>query len=198
EEQFLASMHVEGFEDFRQADAHVIRVLPVDGGRVTDMAKSEWQLDQFSLERTPLILSILDRVSLTRLWQISNLQTIYFPQAGGSLRYGASHIELSDWRFANASIAINLEGMIERPGQHIEIKGYIVPLSLLEKTLASIPLFGWLLTDNGQQPILVTAFTLDGDYDNPNVTFNPFETLLPGRLRNPVRDWFQAQPDTSQ
>lgn len=39
EDHVLTAMHAEGYADFRQADATVIRLLPEGGGRITELAQ---------------------------------------------------------------------------------------------------------------------------------------------------------------
>src|SRR6201999_1838262 len=79
---------------------------------------------------------------------------------------------------------LNINGRINMDSGAAKLKGTVVPFSIFNRFLASIPVIGDIVTGGDGGGVLAVAYSVDGTLGNPQVSVNPVSLLTPGFLRN--------------
>jgi hypothetical protein len=64
------------------------------------------------------------------------------------------------------------------------LHGTLVPFSMFNRILGSIPLIGDILTGGDGGGVLAVAYDIKGSLADPKIDVNPVSLLTPGFLRN--------------
>jgi hypothetical protein len=107
-----------------------------------------------------------------------------FDHVRGQFRWEGDEIKLTDIHAAGAAVGLNIDGRVDMNSGDTNLHGTMVPFSVMNSIIGSIPVIGDLFTGGKDQGILAVAYTIKGPIDNPNVSVNPASLLTPGFLRN--------------
>ncbi|HEU0118737.1 MAG TPA: AsmA-like C-terminal domain-containing protein [Alphaproteobacteria bacterium] len=107
-----------------------------------------------------------------------------FTSLNGKFKWEGDNIELKDVRLAGNSVGMNIEGKVDMNGGNANLNGTLVPFSLVNRIIGSIPLIGDMITGGNGGGVLAVAYTVKGPLSKPDVSVNPVSLLTPGFLRN--------------
>jgi hypothetical protein len=107
-----------------------------------------------------------------------------FSHLYGHFKWQGDKVELLDVRVAGNSVGLNIEGKVDLNSADANLNGTIVPFSMVNRMLGSIPLIGDILTGGSGGGVLALSYSITGTLDNPNISVNPVSLLTPGFIRN--------------
>ena len=109
---------------------------------------------------------------------------VEFEHLSGKFKWQGDEIELIDVRAAGTSVGMNISGKVDMNTGASNLQGTLVPFSLFNSLIGSIPILGDILTGGSGGGVLAVAYTITGSLSNPKVGVNPISLLTPGFLRN--------------
>lgn len=107
-----------------------------------------------------------------------------FEQMKGSYRWVGDEIELRHLNAAGSSVGMNIAGKVDMNSGRANLHGTMVPFSLFNRVIGSIPLLGDILTGGDGGGVLAVAYDIKGSLADPKIGVNPVSLLTPGFLRN--------------
>lgn len=107
-----------------------------------------------------------------------------FDRLEGKFRWDDDTVRLSETHAAGAAVGINVAGKIDLDTGEANLTGTMVPFSMVNSIIGSIPLIGDLVTGGEGQGVLAVSYAINGPLDDPGVSVNPVSLLTPGFLRN--------------
>lgn len=110
--------------------------------------------------------------------------TMDFDHLKGEFKWQDDQIELIRVNTSGPSVGMNVDGKVDMDTGETNVNGTIVPFSLVNRVLGSIPLIGDVITGGKNQGVLAVAYSITGPISNPTVSVNPVSLLTPGFLRN--------------
>lgn len=144
------------------------------------------QITNFRVRKTPVLGRLLSALSLPGLIQLMDGDGLVFQKMATEFtweyRPQGSLLKLSNGRTSGNSLGLTFDGTIDHVNNKIDLKGTIIPLSGLNKTLGDLPVIGDILT-GGSGSVFAATYTITGTLDNPDVSVNPLSVLTPGILR---------------
>ncbi len=99
---------------------------------------------------------------------------VYRPQ--GSL------LKIKEGRTSGNALGVLFEGEFDNARRFIDVSGTIVPMSLVNEIIGSIPLVGDILT-GGSGGVFAATYKIKGLSDDPNLSVNPLSVLTSGIVR---------------
>ena len=141
----------------------------------------------------PIIARLLNALSIDGLANLLNNRDqglkfdriateIQWDQRGRATQSG-DIIRLRDGVTKSDSLGLTFEGNIKPSTGQIDIRGTIVPVSDINRFMASIPIVGDIITMGAGDAIFAATYKIEGMSENPSVSVNPRATLAPGFLR---------------
>ncbi|MDX2027282.1 MAG: AsmA-like C-terminal domain-containing protein [Alphaproteobacteria bacterium] len=107
-----------------------------------------------------------------------------FDRLTGKFRWEGDTVKLSETHAAGAAVGINIAGKVDMGSDEANLNGTMVPFSMVNNILGSIPLLGDVITGGEGQGVLAVSYSINGPLDDPSVSVNPVSLLTPGFLRN--------------
>ena len=80
-------------------------------------------------------------------------------------------------------MGLTFEGQVDRIQQTMNVTGTIVPVTLVNDILGSIPLLGDILSGGSDGGVFAATYSVRGPVKNPTIMVNPLAVLTPGFLR---------------
>lgn len=107
-----------------------------------------------------------------------------FDHLRGKFRWEGDTIRLNDVHAAGAAVGINVNGRIDMNNADANLRGTMVPFSMVNSVIGAIPIIGDLFTGGKDQGIFAVEYSITGPLDAPKTNVNPVSLLTPGFLRN--------------
>jgi hypothetical protein len=107
-----------------------------------------------------------------------------FDRFEGDFVWQGDDITLTRAHAAGSAIGINSDGKIDMNSGNADLEGTLVPFSVMNNVLNSIPLIGDIITGGKNQGVLAVAYKIKGKLDAPKISVNPVSLLTPGFIRN--------------
>lgn len=189
-------------ENFRSLDVSVLSLgkllknigiaKEVNGGKLlvegTQKDKNAPLMGKLSLKsyspvNIPILVNLLKVVSITGILDAFNSR-LFFDALYANYQYKDHVLSIRKGYTYGLSTGMTVEGTIDFLKNKINLRGGIVPAFFLNRAIASVPLFGKLLTGGDQEGLLTANYSIQGSIDNPQIMVNPFTMLLPGVVRD--------------
>ena len=141
------------------------------------------RIGSFTVGKLPVLALLLNATSP---FGFSGLVTdsASFSHMVGAFRWTANEIELKHINAAGTSVGMNISGKIDTKSNQANLHGTLVPFSMVNSFLGSIPLLGDILTGGDGGGVLAVAYDIKGSLSDPKIGVNPVSLLAPGFLRN--------------
>ncbi len=139
----------------------------------------------FTLTRSPILARLFTLTSLSGIARALDGDGIAFDQLDGSVALRGSELTLTRITAGGPSLALTLDGTVERTTNRVALRGALVPSYYgLNTAAARIPLVGKLVTGVHGEGVQVIAFRVDGPAGAPEVHLDPAASLAPGVVRD--------------
>lgn len=140
-------------------------------------------ISSFSVGKLPVLILLFNA---TTPFGFSGLVTdsASFEHLKGAFRWTGDVIDLRHVNLRGTSTDMNVEGRVDMNSGEANLSGTMVPFSLVNRILESIPLIGDILTGGDGGGILAVSYGIKGPLTDPKISVNPVSLLTPGFLRN--------------
>ena len=145
------------------------------------------ELSNFSILQAPVMVQLLSVASLTGILELASGSGLQFVSLDSNFTYGNSALYLDDLRMVGPSVGLTAEGSVDFRGRRFGVEGNVTPFNLFSEFAGSLPIIGGVLTGTDGGGVFSAGYRIDGTFDAPEVTVNPFQVLTPGVYRQ----WFQ-------
>ena len=141
------------------------------------------QIGSFTVGKLPVLALLLNATSP---FGFSGLVTnsASFEHMNGGFRWSGDQIELLHMNAAGTSVGMNIAGKVDMNSGKASLHGTLVPFSMMNRILGSIPFIGDILTGGDGGGVLAIAYTIKGTLSAPQIDVNPISLLTPGFIRN--------------
>ncbi|OKH86962.1 AsmA-like C-terminal domain-containing protein [Thalassospira sp. TSL5-1] len=178
--RFLAAIDLYG--DMRDGKMKV-------QGTVDDHAYSQpftgtAHIENFRIVNAPLAARVLNAASLFGLVDSLQGKGVVFDAMDGDFTYASNVLTLSKVAANGSAIGVTANGNIDLAQDRIKLAGSIVPFYAVNSVLGKIPLIGDLLVGEEGGGVFAPTYTVDGPFENPDISVNPLSTIVPGVFRN--------------
>lgn len=140
-------------------------------------------VDEFRVVQAPVLARILSLGSLTGIGDLLNGNGITFKKLEIPFTAVNDAYTIRDARAVGPALGITADGLIDRGGDRVDVRGTVVPAYTLNSVLGNIPLLGTLLVGRQGEGVFAINFRVTGSPDDPSVSVNPLSALAPGFLR---------------
>jgi len=137
----------------------------------------------FTVEKLPVLMLLLNATSPFGFTGILT-DSADFSRFEGDFVWQGDAITLKQAHAAGSSMGINIDGHIDMNSGDANLQGTLVPFSVVNNILNSIPLIGDIITGGKNQGVLAVAFGISGNMETPKISVNPVSLLTPGFIRN--------------
>lgn len=145
------------------------------------------ELTNFRVINAPVLARLVNALSLPGILSLLGSDGIDFARLESQFtwekRKGVDLIRTKEGRTSGASMGLTFEGTLDRMADNIDVSGTIVPASMLNSILSSIPIVGDILTAGSGDAVFAATYTVRGPAKNPTIMVNPLAVLAPGFLR---------------
>ena len=141
------------------------------------------KIDDFVVSDMPLLGVLLNAISP---FGFSGLftNTASFSTLVGDFVWNSEMVVLSDVRAATNMFSINTEGKVLLNDNTVNLRGTVVPFSVVNSLINRLPIVGNLLTGGRHGGIFAVAYNITGDLNDPRVSVNPLSVITPGIIRS--------------
>ncbi len=165
--------------------------ITVEAQSALPLPKGGWlgrmELNNFSVLQAPVMIQLLSVASLTGILELASGSGLQFESLDSNFTYGNSALYLDDLRMVGPSVGLTAEGSVDFGGQRFGVEGNVTPFNILSEFAGALPVIGGVLTGTDGGGVFSAGYRIDGTFDAPAVTVNPFQVLTPGVYRQ----WFQ-------
>lgn len=145
------------------------------------------EMTNFVVANAPTLARLVNALSLPGIMQLLGNEGISFTRLESDFSWakakGGDVITVKDGRTSGASIGLTFDGSIDRIAETINITGTIVPVTLVNDIIGSIPVLGEILSGGSKGGVFAATYSMRGAAKNPTITVNPLAVLTPGFLR---------------
>lgn len=145
------------------------------------------ELTNFRVVNAPVLARLVNALSLPGIIQLLGSDGISFTRLESNFSWqrmkGGDMISMKDGRTSGSSMGLTFEGQVDRIQQTINVTGTIVPVTLVNDILGSIPLLGDILSGGSDGGVFAATYSVRGPVKNPTIMVNPLAVLTPGFLR---------------
>lgn len=153
------------------------------------------QLLDFKVVNAPVLARLVNALSLPGIMELLGSDGISFSRLEADFTWarvrGGDMITFRDGRTSGSSMGLTFEGSVDRVQQTINITGSVVPVSLVNDILGSIPILGDILSGGSDGGVFAATYSVRGPVKSPTTSVNPLSVLTPGILR---RIFFEEAP----
>lgn len=151
------------------------------------------QISDFRIVNAPYLARLVSGLSLTNANNLLINEGLGFSKLEADFDWlyqpGGSVLVLKEGRTSGNALGLTFDGTFDNASSEIDVKGNIIPLSGVNKTISNIPLIGDILT-GGSGSLFAATYSMKGSTkkDAPEdeavkTTVNPLSVLTPGILR---------------
>lgn len=137
----------------------------------------------FNLREAPTVTRILSIISPFGIIEVVAGKPLAFAKFSTKLVFEKDRILLQQGRAMGPSIGLNVNGIINRKNDTVDLHGTILPYNAINVFLSKVPLVSQLLGGKGGG-IFGFQYGISGPIDDPTTSVNPLSVLTPGILRN--------------
>ncbi len=141
------------------------------------------KISDFTVEKLPVLALLLNAASPFGFPGLLT-DSASFGRLKGDFVWKGDSLTFKNVHAAGSAIGINLEGDVDMNSGVADLSGTLVPFSMVNSVLNSIPLIGDLITGGENQGVLAVNYTISGNLNSPSISVNPISLLTPGFLRN--------------
>lgn len=145
------------------------------------------ELSNFLVVNAPVLARLVNALSLPGIMQLLGSDGISFTRLEADfsweMRRGGNYFSFRNGRTAGSSMGLTFEGNVDGTQDTIHINGTIVPVSLVNDIIGSIPLVGDILSGGSAGGVFAATYSVRGPAKNPTTMVNPLAVLTPGFLR---------------
>ncbi|MEO0391843.1 MAG: AsmA-like C-terminal domain-containing protein [Pseudomonadota bacterium] len=152
-------------------------------------------LDDFRLGTAPVLVRTVDALSQQGLRTLNRDAGLGFDRFVADVRLSGSTITVNEGRAGGGPFGFTIGGVVDLAGQQLDLNGTLVPVYTLNRWISAIPIIGTLLTGGDGEGLFAATYSVDGDFDDPDIAINPLSALAPGIIRKLL---FAEQSNTSQ
>jgi hypothetical protein len=139
-------------------------------------------LTDYVVKNSPILARLFTIGSLSGLANALDDSGITFDKMAIDLESSAGKILVKKGKANGNAVGATTEGMVDTGNANIHLKGVLVPAFFINSLVNNIPLIGELAGGEGEG-LIAFRYTIDGAYDDPQVTVNPLSGLTPGFMR---------------
>ncbi|PWE17302.1 hypothetical protein DDZ18_06335 [Marinicauda salina] len=141
------------------------------------------QVDDFTLERLPLLARVLAAGSLEGLAGLLSGEGIVFETLEAGFVWNDGVLELESARTAGPSLGVTYSGVVDFQQERLALDGTLLPSYGVNSALGGIPVLGELLTSRRGEGVFGVTFSVSGPFEETRVVANPLSALAPGVFR---------------
>lgn len=156
----------------------------VDESDIAQPFTGKVKIDDFRVVNAPIAARVLGAASLTGLGDVLQGNGISFDELNGDFTYANDVLSLSKVSANGTAVGVTANGSIDLAKSEIRLAGSIVPIYALNSALGAIPILGDLLVGEEGGGLFAPTYTVEGDFENPDISVNPLSTFVPGVFRN--------------
>ena len=143
-------------------------------------------ISNFRVVDAPVLARLLNAMSLTGILQLLGNDGVDFTRLKANFiweqRYGGAMLTILDGKTAGSAMGLTFQGTIDEAKDAVNIKGTVVPVSMVNDLVSSLPLIGDIITGGGGA-VFAATYTITGPTEDPKTSVNPLAVLAPGFLR---------------
>ncbi len=147
------------------------------------------EITDFKVVNAPALTKILSILSLTGIGEALTSNGLEFDKLESKFywiyRPEGSLLKMEDGRTSGNAIGLLFAGQLDNEKRYIDVSGTVVPMSLVNEIIGSIPLIGDILT-GGSGGVFAATYSVKGPSDAPEVFVNPLSVLTPGIARRVI------------
>ncbi len=154
-----------------------------DGPSPAYPIKASLQARDYRLVNAPVMTRVLTFGSFTGALDTMSGAGIEFERLIGDfvLQDGVASSEVI--RAYGSALGVTAKGKFDFDTQQIDIDGTVIPAYTINRVLGKIPLLGTILTGGEGGGLLGVTYSVDGNFEDPQVSVNALSALAPGFLR---------------
>lgn len=165
--------------------------LVIEGKANTPQSKSvlygKVQLSDFRVINAPVLARLLGALGPTSIAQLLSGEGIYFSKLESDfdwrIRKTGDLYVANNGRTSGSSLGLTFEGTIDKAQDKMDLKGTVVPVSMINSMVSDIPIIGTVLGGGKDGALIAATYKIEGSAKDPKVTVNPLAALAPGFLR---------------
>lgn len=144
------------------------------------------KVKNFKVVKAPFLTKILSILSLSGIGEALSGDGLEFEKLEADFlwvyRPQGSLLKIKEGRTSGNALGVLFEGEFDNARRFIDVSGTIVPMSLVNEIIGSIPLVGDILT-GGSGGVFAATYKIKGLSDDPKISVNPLSVLTPGIVR---------------
>jgi hypothetical protein len=152
--------------------------------RETGVVTGTMDIQNFQVQRTPVLARLLTVASLTGILDLLDGNGIHFDTLHAPFTFKDDILQIEDAIIKGLSLGLTTQGTVNVAQGQLNLQGNIVPVYAVNNLVGKIPLLGDLITGGDGKGLFSATYIVDGHKDDPKVKVNPFAALAPGPLRN--------------
>lgn len=145
------------------------------------------ELNNFKVVNAPVLARLVNALSLPGMMQLLGSDGLSFTRLEADFSWemlpGGNLFTISNGRTSGTSMGLTFEGNVNGVNDTIAINGTIVPVSLVNDVIGSIPLVGDILSGGSAGGVFAATYSVRGPAKTPTTMVNPLAILTPGFLR---------------
>jgi hypothetical protein len=173
-------------------DGRLSLAATLDGDGSPRRVEGRLEMTDFRVTQAPVLAEVLSLGSLGGIAGMLRREGLAFTRARIPFAWSDGRLEVREGRAVGA-IGITVDGVIDRNGDRIDLRGDVIPYYTLNSALGHVPLLGRVVTGGSGKDVFGIEYAVRGKLDDPDVTVNPLSALAPDVLRRMFLDPF-AQP----
>ena len=180
---------IKGFEDGKLEYESIIS---------KDISKSNLVITDFKVSKVPALAQLLTLASLQGIADTLSGEGIRFESFEMKTNTKDNLMNIEDALAIGPAVSILLDGYVDK-GKVVSLRGTLVPATMLNSIIASIPVVGDILvgTKTGEGVVGV-SFKMKGPPKDIKTTVNPIKTLTPRFIVRAVEKLKRKKKDESK
>jgi hypothetical protein len=137
---------------------------------------------EFHARNAPILARLLTVASLQGIGNLLGGQGIAFERLEAPFALRGELLQLGRGRLYGSQLGLTFEGWVNLDDDTLDLRGTIVPLFGVNRTIGRIPIIGQLLRGSEEGAFAFT-YGIRGPTGDPTIRVNPLSALAPGFLR---------------
>lgn len=141
-------------------------------------------MTDFNIRDVPVMTKLLSLGSFTGIADTIRGEGIAFRQGDVNFRFNQNLFDIEALRIKGPAIGLTMDGVVDTQNRALYLNGTLVPAYDVNSLLGRIPIIGWFFSGERDGGLIGISYSLQGDFEDPNIVVNPLSLLTPGFLRN--------------